>query len=81
MAASEVEPRAFIGFVIYEKPIDFPRNFVVRRFAAGNRCVEFDEEATAIVDNLQAARNSIPHGLTRIPRSRRDQPQIVETWI
>lgn len=81
MAAAEVNQRAIIGFVIYEKPIDFPSNFVVRRFAAGKGRVEFDERAMAIVNDLEAARESLPEGLVRIPRSRQDAPQIVETWI
>jgi hypothetical protein len=76
-------------FVIYEKPIDAPCHFVVRRFeispfSAMNGKIKKGKivpKECEFFPNLKKCRESIPKGLTRFARDSDDPKSVVETWI
>lgn len=67
-------------WTIYQNPHDHPDRFVVRGWTVEHEAVP-DEEPTAVVDSLAAARRHVPIGLFRLDRSPGDDPTIVETWL
>ena len=66
-----------VCYAIYEKPLDYPESFVVRRWVG----MTPDQHPTAVVPTLTAARQQVPDGLICLPRYRSDDPVIVEVWI
>jgi hypothetical protein len=66
-------------FTIYERPKDYPNNFVVRRWIivggqpTGQEC--------QLADTLEESRILIPPGLFNLGRQPGDDPAIVETWV
>jgi hypothetical protein len=69
-------------FVVYERPTDYPADFVVRRQVVTSRGkIEPDPEPWAVVGSLEAARGLIPDGLHRVARHPEDFTSIVEVWI
>lgn len=68
-------------WVVYERPSDAPRSWVVRRHIASAAGVEIDPVPVAIAPSLEAARFAIPPGLHRIERDPEDDPQIAEVWV
>lgn len=70
-------------YVIYENPLDFPGQFMVRRWEVqpGNPQPVPDLEAVTVCHTLMEAREAIPPGRVQIPRSREDNAAIVETWL
>lgn len=73
-------PAPLIMWVVYEKPLDFPGEFVARRFEVANG----KESPTADLlraSSLDALRVQAPPGLTSIPRQAGDDPCIVECWL
>jgi hypothetical protein len=76
----EIPGNDFPMYVIYEKPLDFPNCFVVRRYLISRHGAKLTlDHFTAAT--LEDARNGIPFGLVRIERDPLDEPQIVESWI
>ncbi len=65
-------------YVIYERPRDYPDEFVCRRFV-----IKHEPLAGELVGRgtLEDCRASLPCGLVRLNRDPRDEPQIVESWI
>lgn len=66
-------------WTIYERPRDYPNGYVARLWKLGtptNTVLHGDtlEEVRFLLDKCYP-------GLVRIPRSPRDDPQIVETWL
>lgn len=70
-------------FAVYEKPADFPNSFVVRKWFIdpGSTEPRPDRNPCIIGPTLEAVREQIPAGLTRIERLPADDPVIVEVWI
>lgn len=68
-----------VQYVIYERPKDFPNNYVVRRYTFFPGRVEIGEYLLA--DSLEQARSFIPLGFVPIGRDPTDDPVIIETWI
>ncbi len=66
-------------YVIYDRPKDFPNNYVVRRYTFFPGWVEIGEYLLA--DSLEEARRFIPQESIPIGRDPTDDPVIVETWI
>lgn len=64
-------------FTVYDRPADFPNNTVIRLFdgASGH-----PTNAVMLCASLEEARAAMT-GYTCIPRTARDQPQIVESYI
>lgn len=76
--------RAAMGltmFVIYERPLDAPEHFVVRRWiVAGGKI--YADCAGVRTETLEEARAIVPaHHPTRLPRSAEDDAKIVEVWV
>lgn len=71
-------------FTIYERPLDYPNEYVCRRQVVGPNFVQTDSELTVRAPTLEACRQLLHRkrfGLTRISRSQDDEPQIVEVWL
>jgi hypothetical protein len=69
-------------WTIYDHPLDFPGSFVVRKWHVLPRNKEpMPDGFPTLHDSLEAARESLPPGLTRLPPSEGDALAIVETWI
>ncbi|MOA62871.1 hypothetical protein D3C78_1884200 [compost metagenome] len=65
---------------MYERPADFPNEFVARKWLA----VPGDMQLTSDMvhgESLEAVRHQLPAGLYRLPRKPGDAPQIIETWF
>lgn len=67
-------------FAIYERPLDYPSHFVVRRWFAG-REITIPDVVPRIAENLEVARSLIPPGFERIPHRLEDDAFLIETWI
>ncbi len=67
-------------FTIYEKPRDYPDEWVVRewKIIKGEAVPTKGCERAA---TLEEARRAIPSGLVCIALSESDDPVIVETWL
>ena len=68
---------------IYEKPKDFPRQFVGRVFIVGHPAKKAPIATNKILlaDTLEAIKSQIPPDLTCLKREIGDDPRIVETWL
>ena len=73
---------------VYEKPRDFPRCFVARRFVitqtAPTRAAALPTSDVVVSRNLDDLREQLAlrwPGLVRLARDPNDDPVIVETWI
>lgn len=75
-------PDALVGFTIYEKPIDFPDKFVVRKWVVvPGHPHPINDPDCALAWSIEEARALVPDGLNRIPRYPDDDPKIVEVWM
>lgn len=63
-------------WVVYERPLDHPEHFVVRRWVLDRPTKDF-----RLGRSLREVREFIPPGLHRVPRHPNDDAKIVETWI
>lgn len=74
---------AITFYVVYERPRDYPENYVVRRqvvLATGKIAV--DKNPWAIGMSLEEVRSAIPAGLYRLARDpEEDEQQLVESWV
>lgn len=73
-------------YTIYERPKDFPRSFVVRRWTMRSGVADPtpDLEPLIIAPTLDTARAALElrvPGLFCLTREEGDDPVIVETWI
>lgn len=70
-------------WTIYERPLDAPDSYVVRRFEVGGKAGGWratDEAYRApAIEPLRLMLEA--RGLTCMPRLDGDEPQIVETWL
>ncbi len=73
-----ISDRRLSMWTVYERPLDFPSQFVVRRWLVGSTV---DSTADVLLaDDLATIREKLPQGLFRIPAHPGDDPAIVETW-
>jgi len=63
-------------WTIYKHPLDYPNEFVARKFILDKPTSEIKTS-----DTIETLRLLLPMGLTRIERNPGDDPVIVETWI
>lgn len=66
-------------YVVYRKPKDYPKSYVVRRWYVGETPQATDD--IRLAPTLKEARQTIPEGLCRLPRAKGDEPAVVETWV
>ena len=71
---------ALAFFVIFERPLDYPGHFVVRRQFALRGRVGLDV-VPRLAASLEEARQLVPPGLYRQPRQDGEAAFIVETWF
>lgn len=67
-------------YVVYARPKDYPNEYVARVLDVAPGTVE-PKEICGRAESLEELRKTLPPGLSRIPRSPQDDPEIVETWI
>ena len=67
-------------WTIYNKPIDYPDNVIVRKFAIVDGSIYMTGEMY-ICNSVDEARSMVPKDRVCIPRDPVDEPQIIETWI
>jgi hypothetical protein len=67
-------------YVIYTRPKDFPANVIVVRWEIIPEGIRRTEDIT-VCANIEDARASLPPGLVRLERDRKDDPVITEVWI
>ena len=76
-------PRNISVYTIFDKPTDFPDDFVCRRFESLGepepRVIPCEVVGTG--KTLEEVRKCVPAGLHRLDRTPGDDPNIVETWI
>lgn len=71
-----------IQYVIYEKPMDYPNKFVVRRFVLAHGDFGPQLVPVGVVDTLDEARKLVPSDFNYcFPRLPQDEPQIREVWM
>lgn len=63
-------------WVIYNKPTDYPNNYVARKFINNAPSTTIH-----VADSLEEIRKLVPEGLFKIERFPNDDPKIVEVWI
>lgn len=67
-------------WVIYERPRDYPQDFVVREWLIVRGSSPQPTINVRLAPTLEQARACVPRGLFCIPRSPGDDAVIVETW-
>lgn len=68
-----------VMYVIYDRPLDYPDHVVVRRWTVGT--TPLPGVGVKLHESIEAARGSLPHGLTCLGREPHDDPFIVESWV
>lgn len=72
--------RQLVMYTIYSRPLDYPNEFVVRRWD-GLTCTPIDRGAPfARGRTLDEVREAVPPGLYRLGRLQGD-PCILEVWV
>lgn len=70
------------GFTIYDHPLDFPNEFVVRRWMVlDGELKPAVEKACRTAATLEEARKLVPPGYICSPRMPDDDARIVESWV
>ena len=64
-------------WVIYDRPDDYPNQYVARKFHGNMPTKEFYGDRDLEVLRAMLARS----GLIRFPRDATDDPKILETWM
>ena len=77
----KMQPYILYGFVIYEKPKDFPENYIGRIWNMNEaKATEFYIKRNSVEEVRKEVEESIIFNVC-IPRSKEDAESIVETWI
>ncbi len=66
-------------WTVYDKPTDYPTQFIARRWLATLPPTPTSE--VLVANDLNSVRKLLPPGLYCIPASPHDGPYIIETWI
>jgi hypothetical protein len=70
-----------VQYTVYDHPLDYPDDFVVRRWIIGPGFYGSEPELFARGRTLEEVRSRLPGGLFCLNREPADDPAIVETWI
>lgn len=81
--AAHLAEHALALWVIYVRPLDFPKHCVVRRqWAVGGVRVPVPDRFACLYDTVQEAMvDCEAKGLTWLGRSKQDDPTIVGVWL
>lgn len=74
------QPPTLTIWVIYERPADYPNDYVLRPQLASRDGVTIPPQAWTS-PTLARIRSLVPPGLTRLPRQPHDDPSIYEVWL
>jgi hypothetical protein len=79
---STAKPRTdtMMQWVIYERPRDYPNQFVMRVWKIGAGTFSPTDDVT-LADTLDEIRKNVPPGLYCLGRYADDDPCIVEVWL
>lgn len=61
---------------LYDHPTDYPDKYVARVWDGNN-----PTRLIALADTPEEIRATIPSNMTRLPRTEKDDPCIMEVWI
>lgn len=75
------EKTLLTGYTIYDHPLDYPNDFVVRGWDVNKGGEIVPHDFVTRHETLEQARRRIPEGLCRTSRFENDDPVIVEVWI
>lgn len=67
-------------WVVYAHPLDYPQNFVLRRWELRDR-VLLPTNEVSLGMTFEEIRAALPPGLYWLPRFAGDDPCIVEVWL
>jgi hypothetical protein len=69
--------------VVYDRPLDYPDNIVVRKVIVGaGDSIDIQVENDCLLyETIDEARADLPPGLTNLGRHPNDEPQIFEVWV
>lgn len=67
-------------YVIYERPSDFPHQYVLRQWHIGAGTAE-SGKVLALGETAEEVRRSIPLGAVSLGRHEGDDPVILEVWM
>lgn len=88
VAATTPRGVAMTMWVIYERPQNFPCEFVLLRHFVKDwrpgqtaRAPSVPDSIVWLAPTLELARLGVPHGLLCMPRFPEDDPHIVEVWL
>jgi glutathione S-transferase len=74
--------RVLAMFSIYDRPLDFPEHFVVRRWFVRSGDEEpIPDVVPRLAATLTEARELLPLGLAMMARQHGDDPFLVEVWL
>jgi len=74
--------RQFVIYTVYDNPLDYPGQWVIRRFFVSAGQVLADFNIWSRSGSLEAARATLPpHAQFLRERYDDDDPKIVEAWI
>lgn len=69
-------------YTIYEKPLDYPEYFVVRKWKIVRPDINpISDGILGISKTLEGARKLLPADCACLARDESDEPQIVESWL
>jgi hypothetical protein len=71
------KPSELVMYVVYKHPLDYPEEFICRRFVG----VTPDDELYARGWIAEAVRRELPPGVVRMTRFELDDPAILEVWF
>jgi hypothetical protein len=75
------KPKPLYQYTVYDHPLDYPDDFVVRRWIIGPGTYRGEPSLFARGRTLDEVRGHLPGGLFCLNREPGDDPAIVETWI
>ena len=74
------ESKCLLIYAIYERPLDYPDRFVVRRWKVVG-AIPTPEKVPMIANDLEDARACVPPDKMRLDRCVIDDPAILEVWL
>lgn len=81
MSMHQSELEGLQMYVIYNRPLDYPGNVVLRRWIVNSLGGLPDPEPVILTGSVAEARTHVPVGLVNIGRQPDDEDQIVEVWV
>ena len=68
-------------YIVYERPLDFPDEFVFRKHRLGRFTIIPCEDVFARAESIHDIRAKIPQGLDCYVKPEPNEPQMLELWI